>query len=638
MPPLSLDDVSDDEIAELAASSGLDLSNPVRREFLKEMKSRDVQAAPGAGKTTLLGLKLRLLGRRWTPDMGAIAIVTHTNVARQEIENQLLGRPDAQRLLRYPHFIGTLTAFAHQFLALPTVRGLGFQVQSIDTEIFTSAAAAALRASPNASGWVSNQSGLPASASFLDRLKAGALKIAGSLTLDVENPRQLALVPGLANRSSPTFVALQEVKDSLNARGLFSYEDMMAIANNTLNGIPELRQALATRFALIVLDEAQDTSEAAFNMLYSIRDAGAVLQCIGDVNQAILADGASPAWKPATDALDLNETKRFGPSLARVASKLSIHRPQDIASTKQPDSLLYAILFAEDTEQAVASEYAKLLASDLGGEGNFWAVGHRRNSSESAKKKQLVLGSYFPTLKSQDPQVETLLLHASVVQFGIGARELEQVENALRETISFCCKLGADGETLRQGRLLKTCDRHFPEIGRGLRDWISDQLEKPPTTEALWAEAKASLLAGLATFAPDLSLFETCGNLQFAGDPQTIEQTTTDGAYEIFDISGTKVRINVGTIASIKGQTHDATLLLQTSYFNIRPFGKFAEALNAKTTKKWGPKEASLLANFYVATTRPRKLLAVAAQADQIGEKDRNLLKLSGWTILEIAK
>lgn len=121
MPPLSLDDASDDEIAELAASGGLDLSNPVRREFLKEMNSRDVQAAPGAGKTTLLGVKLRLLGRRWTPDMGAIAIVTHTNVARQEIENQLLGRPDAQRLLRYPHFIGTLTAFAHQFLALPTV-------------------------------------------------------------------------------------------------------------------------------------------------------------------------------------------------------------------------------------------------------------------------------------------------------------------------------------------------------------------------------------------------------------------------------------------------------------------------------------------------------------------------------------
>lgn len=54
--------------------------------------------------------------------------------------------------------------------------------------------------------------------------------------------------------------------------------------------------------------------------------------------------------------------------------------------------------------------------------------------------------------------------------------------------------------------------------------------------------------------------------------------------------------------------------------------------------RKLGPKEASLLANFYVATTRPRRLLAVAAQADQINDKDRNLLKLSGWTILGIAK
>lgn len=36
--------------------------------------------------------------------------------------------------------------------------------------------------------------------------------------------------------------------------------------------------------------------------------------------------------------------------------------------------------------------------------------------------------------------------------------------------------------------------------------------------------------------------------------------------------------------------------------------------------------------------TRPRRLLAVAAQADQITEKNRDLLKSGGWTILEITK
>src|SRR5262249_48075783 len=159
--------------------------------------------------------------------------------------------------------------------------------------------------------------------------------------------------------------------------------DMMAVANHALKNIPDLPQALAGRFPMLVLDEAQDTSAEMFNVLHGIRGAGAVLQCIGDVNQAILADGAAPAWTLDAQALDLNESTRFGPSVAAVASRLGVHRPQQIVSTKEPDSLLYAVLFSEGAEHLVPIEYARIIAATIGPLGEFWVVGHRRLANEA---------------------------------------------------------------------------------------------------------------------------------------------------------------------------------------------------------------------------------------------------------------
>jgi DNA helicase II / ATP-dependent DNA helicase PcrA len=637
MPLPSLDDVTEEEVTSLAMSAGgLDLSHPVRRQFLTEMGSKDVQAAPGAGKTTLLGLKLRLIGRRWNPGMGALAVVTHTNVAKREIQGQLQNHPEAESLLRYPHFIGTLTQFAHQYLALPTCSGLGFEIQTVDTEIFKSAAIKALMGESGASGWLAGQSGLPENIEYLQRVRAGAKKIASVLTLDANNPRGLT-APANLGTGTPTYAALQVVKTSLNARGLFSYEDMMAIANHALLNISGLSQALANRFPMFVLDEAQDTSSEAFQMLHAVRDAGAVLQCIGDVNQAILADGASPAWNVDSSALDLNESKRFGASIAAVASKLGVHRPQQIVSAQSPDSLLYAILFPSGAEHLVPSEYAKIVAEEIGPTGKFWAVGHRKNPSETAKKQQLVIGSYFPGLNPSNPESQGNTLHQSIIQFGRGGCALDIVEGATRQIIQHCCDLNEEQQrVLRQGWLLKALDRHHPDVAAGLRKWISTNLGSPPFSEQNWQAAQAAVLSALAPLNPASSKIADCHHLKFCPNPLALDEAVGDKTCASIDVEGTNILINIGTIASIKGQTHDATLILQTAFGNMKPFGKFADALNATTAKSWGPKESTLLANFYVAATRPRKLLAIAAEKSQISGAHRNHMMQSGWTIIDL--
>ena len=114
-----------------AAFSGPDGTDP-RLAVIRSSETLDVTAGPGSGKTTLLVAKLAVLARKWTPSHRGICILSHTNVARAEIETQLGSTAEGQRLLSYPHFIGTIHGFINEFLAMPWLRSLGIPVRYID--------------------------------------------------------------------------------------------------------------------------------------------------------------------------------------------------------------------------------------------------------------------------------------------------------------------------------------------------------------------------------------------------------------------------------------------------------------------------------------------------------------------------
>ena len=102
-----------------------------------------------------------------------------------------------------------------------------------------------------------------------------------------------------------------------------------------------------------------------------------------------------------------------------------------------------------------------------------------------------------------------------------------------------------------------------------------------------------------------------------------------------------EVKIKVGSIHSVKGQTHTATLVLET----------FWHAHNLKSLLPWlcGSKSGGQTANpqlacrlklHYVAMTRPTHLLCCAMKVDSFKDKDGNIrqdmfesLKKRGWHI-----
>ncbi|WP_206241660.1 UvrD-helicase domain-containing protein [Novosphingobium terrae] len=134
--------VSDEDIAAACTSLGLPAlafhgadGEDARLAVLRSNGSIDVAACPGSGKTTLLVAKLAILAKRWTLPASGVCVLSHTNVARLEIEKRLGADPAGRAILSYPHFIGTIHGFVNQFIALPWLRSQGIDVVAIDDDI-----------------------------------------------------------------------------------------------------------------------------------------------------------------------------------------------------------------------------------------------------------------------------------------------------------------------------------------------------------------------------------------------------------------------------------------------------------------------------------------------------------------------
>src|SRR5665811_11286 len=86
--------------------------------IIKCNESIDVKACPGSGKTTTLLAKLIILANQMPfEDNKGICVLTHTNVAINEIKEKLGIK--AELLFRYPNHFGTIQSFVDKFLAIP---------------------------------------------------------------------------------------------------------------------------------------------------------------------------------------------------------------------------------------------------------------------------------------------------------------------------------------------------------------------------------------------------------------------------------------------------------------------------------------------------------------------------------------
>lgn len=633
--------------------------NDPRAAAMRNMSTSDVAACPGSGKTALLVAKLAILASKWSSQTQGMCVVSHTNAARHEIESRLADCPVGQRLLGRPHFIGTIHGFLNEFLALPWLRSLGIPVRLIDSDV-----CARIR-------W----SRLGAGAKY-----ALAQKHIGPGSLRIADAR---FSPGLAHgkafpvgETSNTYMEVARALESVARDGYHCHEDAFVWANDLLDHHPAVSEYLRDRFPLLFIDEAQDNSEAQSATLSRIFMEGSqpvVRQRFGDQNQAIYDFGDEGAvtdpFPDATTVVALPNSFRFGQSIADLADPLGVvpYHMVGLGAPKVIDgvdgSINYLILFDEPTIELVLPTFASLLIemfppAELQS-GSFIGIGmvHQAKPEDAGQSKlPRCVGDYWPAYDSgvayraSSPRKFVQYVFAGqheAMERGATHPAVERIAQACLRLTELC-----GGRSPRSGisahrAILQQLEGNETVLNQyiGLVERYAIRLE--PLSEAEWdgaIRAEATRIAAALSESGALSdaaadFLDWCEAK--AEDPAEAIRLANIYSYPAEE---PVVNVRVGSIHSVKGETHTAVLVLDTHWYDdnlekLLPWLMGREA----GLKEEAPRKAKRLRAHYVAMTRATHVLALAMKRSSVlvGEQATDgatlgELSKQGWRVIEV--
>lgn len=626
-----------------------------RMKALLNLDTADYEACPGSGKTTLLVAKLAILASKWPRRAQGVCVLSHTNAARNEIGHRLSTSSAGVALMRYPHFVGTIHSFVNEFLAAPWLRSRGNAIRTIDTQIALAKRKALL-------GW--------------NWRRAMDARHLGDNALMYEATDYTGGRKGSLGAHTDLYKAMVEVSRTVSEEGYFCFDEMFVWANDLLDRRPELALDLRCRFPIVFVDEAQDNSEAQSAILHRIFSAGdqpSRRQRFGDSNQAIYAhagaEGAQTDPFPSAAPISLPRSYRFPQSIADTVKAFGVI-PQALVGAGPSASRIACagkqsalFLFDDASVQQVLPRYgAHLLEvfdeSELA-VGVFTAVAGV-HEMEDDKPIPRAMGHYAPRYDAACARKEaapaTFAQYLAKARFETGvAGNTHMLVNALASALLRLSELSGAlhptyGRKSAHRRLIEAVEA-TPAYATYLGLVNRMLAARGDFTKAAWnnearplVEAVAAQLAGgapLAEAEQDFLKWPAQVVLEAEGDANA---SRTDNLFS-YPADDPKVRIRLGSIHSVKGETHTATLVLDTYFHShhlreLKPWllgersGGMRERRRAAPVLE-GPRLIGRLKLHYVAMTRPSHLLCLAMRRDAFEEAELLTLQGLGWRVID---
>jgi len=630
-------------------------------DVIKSNESRDIKACPGSGKTTVLLAKLLILSDRMQFEDGSgICVITHTNVAVNEIKSRF-GK-NADILFNYPNFCGTIQSFVDQFLTIPWYNSFNEKpLVTVDDD--------------RANSIIRKE--------YFERLKEYDYDKRGFLSSLIDKKNYPKYVSGkvdwtslyrmienkmeeyyydsyedkffrnygddnciASNSKTPSDrylffdkVLLQPIK-----KGILRYQDAYSIALNYLASLPGVKQSLTERFKYVFLDEAQDSSKLQLDVIDGMFDRDkTVVQRFGDTYQSLYDSEKPCAWKPKK-ALPLDCSKRFGDAIAKVLRTVCIDDNSSLNGNPDVHSVMPIMIVYEDPSKVLPKFVEMLKTRKVDDETVFEIAQRERNEDtlrrynikaighvgdkENEKFTYTSIKQYFPRFEnnkvSKYPFKPDMTLNSFLQKDVVDERPLEFRNRLLDAMVAVLERVDVtkdDGRKFTKTTLLDyleinhlTC---YHKLKKKLSEWVmgmaSSELKINPL---VFDDVKAFIETDL------LPLFgiETCdvrlvGFLLKEADPFYMAKSTeqSQNVYKEDD-----VEIEVATVHSVKGETHAATLYLETMYYAYESehFGK--QLCGEPYQKRSGDSRIqACLKVAYVGMSRPKYLLAYAIKKER---------------------
>lgn len=632
--------ITDADIAqaeELSLPAGCDF-NEERRNFIKCMESRDVVACPVSGKTTALLAKLLILASYMPfPDGRGVCVLTHTNVAIDEIKKRAAGAADV--LFVHPNYFGTIQGFVNRFLAMPFYRiRYGRGVHAIDNDPFYAEIEKQYARNYGLRTWIERHHGSIATLGGY-WLKSADLTVGKDLDSDI---------CGLG-RETATYQSIERVRQEILDRGILSYNDAYSLALNYLSQFPSVSEAIRQRFKFVFIDEMQDTDDhqlRVLDTLFAGCDA-VILQRLGDPNQAIYESDVKQEmlWSPTMPALQFSDSLRYGASIAKVLDTVRVERTLTLEpNPNQPSLSPHILLFDSGAEQTVLPAFGALIREhglNKLEDPIFRAVGWvGKDKTDEGKvclryyhpeyQKALSKNSRrFGTLLSYALAMDMLLREAPLNGGALFDMALAGLVRALRLAgLSHPKTQRPFTAATLKGHLKQTNDRLHATLRQSLAEWVLTFRQRKMTIEqirdAISAFVRTHFVDGETA---ELADFLDSESVDFEPPKKECANTFVSDAGDV---------IKVGTVHSVKGETHTATLYLET--FNYALDSKRLLPFCSGRYPATDAKKARHRANLkiaHVAFSRPTHLLAFACCSEHVAGHETEF-EDAGWVVRKI--
>ena len=672
LPPFQLPPTTNEDVAwacdvlklPRTAFSGLDGKDP-RLVVLKSTATLDIEACPGSGKTTMLVAKLAILSRKWAAPRRGICVLSHTNVARREIEQHLGNTAEGKRLLSYPHFVGTIHGFVNEFLSIPWLRSLGYPVQVIDNDLCEQhrRRLLALPQFTTLTNYVT-----PREANGKLNVVSKWRVASSAFNVLKENGK-----PEFKDAAKPAAKQLASLAKKCGGDGYYRYDEMFMWGHDLLDKYPDVCDTIRERFPMLFIDEVQDNSEEQSALLFRlfIKGGGSVVrQRFGDANQAIYRharESEGAITDPFPDShirKDIPNSHRFGQAIGNLANPLALE-PQNLIGCGPPPGTItsdtsgkHAIfLFTDQTIRRVIGTYAdylqELFSEQELRQGAFTIVGAVHRPGEDDKLPRFV-GQYWPDydyqLTAAEPRPKTFFQYIMVGRrlahlSGEAHHLVEKVADGVLRLVRLSNPTTELGNRKRKHRQILELLADKPESRSSYLELVGClAVERgDPTTDewnAKWSGAVRSIaetISGKRANPEDSKVFLNWQLLD-GQDEQANKSRQRDNVFR-HSVQNPKVEIRVGSIHSVKGETHTAILVLDT-YFHehhlatLKPWLLGQKAGGAKDRKH--KRNLSRLKQHYVAMTRPTHLVCLAMREDVFTGEEISQLKSLSWRVARV--
>lgn len=632
-------DIADNEIEEverLLLNKDCHFANDAR-QVIRCWDSAEVAACPGSGKTTVLLAKLKLLADRMPLEGGAgICVLSHTNVAVNEIKTVLADYAD--KILGYPNFVGTIQSFIDRYVVLLYLRKkAGRTVQPVDNETYAKHMLQRLTASDRFATlafFVRNQLRFSQYPDMISIIQALSLRDDGALCIG-ETKR---LIAGSDKPSAEQYKAL--VEEMQSKEGLIRYDDAYYFAEKAIDDFKELLTDLfAKRFQYVFIDEYQDCSDLQRRVLEKIfNPAKCNILHIGDVDQAIYnnMEDKTPDWIPNEGFLPIMASCRFNQEIADFLSSLKNDGDKITAIAGNSGIKPVLLVFSLENIDRVLDGYIKAL--DRHGlydpKGKYTAIGAIRKPDATGLK----IGDYWSGFDGRVNNKNEYNYWSLIDEISGLLKEgkLYRAEQGIRKQL---CRLFhylniKDLITGKEYTLTTLKNELYDNYDKVYRQKIYELTLLPnydrKSIDSVVRQLVVALVDNSKITEEDIFSHLPKHFLNKITITEQQRKTPEDNVYT--DFRGR--RIVFTTIHAVKGQTHEATLYLETERnrsTDLRRLFPFLGIDRAKITHlhNYSRKLA------YVGMSRPKKLLCVAMQSETY-ERSKGFFDDGKWEVVDL--